>query len=387
MNNDYYTEANGEQYPLDRADVEGLLLEAGGTDKLNLSKRNLRGIDFSNFDLTRADLSGADLSGADLSGANLFWVNLLGANLQGANLKGTNLGRAQLSKADLSGADLSGTNLSRTYLSGVSLREANLREANLSRTQLSEVDLSAADLSGAILNGTDLSGADLSGADLRGADLRGADLNRTRLNGAYVSGGDIPVQLVRQLRERGVLGLDDGGAGLAVSSPVVHIRISEEPLTVYNVTRTFAFLSDFAIKCWLIAKNRFADLKEYAQTRDGRFAEEAHLAIIKIGYDPHFNMHWKVDISTPNVAEALVTAFDRIKRIQRSQEKTHETQHPTQKDDYEGVMAQAERGKREIEIATEVIAILQPTIDERTRAILVQMILPDLLQYYRSNGL
>ena len=380
MNNGINIKANGEDHSLNREDVEGLLLEAGSTDKLNLSNRNLRGIDFSNFDLTRANLSGANLSGANLSGANLLWVNLLGANLQGANLREANLSRTQLSRANLSLVDLSGTNLSTTYLSRVLLREANLSGANLSRTHLSEVNLSGANLSGAILNGADLSGADLSGADL----------NRAQLNGAYMRGEGIPEHLKRQLRERGVKVLDDGEVGVAVSSPFVHIRITEEPLTVYNVTTAFSFLTEFAIKCWLIAKHRFGDLKEYTQIHDGRFAEEAHLVIRKIAFGPHFNMDWKVDTNTPNVAKALIAAFDGINQVRKrleNQEEQQEIQNTAQKDDYGNRLALLEREQRELEIAAEVIAILQPTADEETSAILIQMILPDLLQFYKSKGL
>lgn len=389
MNSDLRIEMRREDHPLTRKDIELLLLEVEGTDKLNLSNQNLSGIDFSNFDLTRANLCEANLRGANMRKANLLWTNLFGANLRGADLRGTNLSRTQLSQANLSEVDLGGTDLSRTYLSGVILREANLSEANLSRTHLSGVNLSGANLNGAVLNGTDLSGADLSKSVLSGADLSGADLTRANLNGAYVKGAYLSKHLKEQLRDRGVIGLDDVEVQAVSNSPTVRVRIIEEPLTVSNVRTIFSFLTDFSVKCWLIAKHRFADLIKYTQTHDERFAEEAQLAITKIVYTPHFTMDWKVDKSTPSVVKALVAAFDGIVQIQKRLEKVDfENQaERQQKDDYSNQIGLLEREKQELEIVSEVVTTLQPAVDQGTRAMLVQMILPNLLQFYKGKGL
>ena len=47
MNADMRTETGREDRPLTRADVERLLREAGSPDKLELSSRNLEGIDLT----------------------------------------------------------------------------------------------------------------------------------------------------------------------------------------------------------------------------------------------------------------------------------------------------------------------------------------------------
>jgi len=62
MNIDTQRQTDKEDKPLTRADVERLLDEAGSSDKLNLSGRNLNRIDLTNFNLAGASLSGADLS-------------------------------------------------------------------------------------------------------------------------------------------------------------------------------------------------------------------------------------------------------------------------------------------------------------------------------------
>jgi uncharacterized protein YjbI with pentapeptide repeats len=64
-----------------REDVGTLLLEAGTSDRLNLSSRNLKGIDLAGWDLTGADLHGVDFTEARLCGAILTGANLVGAKL------------------------------------------------------------------------------------------------------------------------------------------------------------------------------------------------------------------------------------------------------------------------------------------------------------------
>jgi hypothetical protein len=48
----------------------------------------------------------------------------------------------------------------------------------------------------------------------------------------------------------------------------IRIRILEEPLTAQNLTTIFSALTELYTKCWLISKNRFADLSNYTLTHD-----------------------------------------------------------------------------------------------------------------------
>ena len=184
-----------------------LLKTRTGTEYINLSNTDFRGIDFhnvniSNVNLTRANLSHADLSGQDitrtiLTGADLSNANLAGVDLSGKDLTGTRLVGVDLSGKDLShtiliGADLSNTDLSNAILTNTNLENASLENANLLNTNLDSTNLSNADLrntilvdanlSNAILTGADLTNAVVTGAILTGANLENAVLTNTILN-------------------------------------------------------------------------------------------------------------------------------------------------------------------------------------------------------------
>jgi uncharacterized protein YjbI with pentapeptide repeats len=154
--------------PLTRADVELLLSNVEGPDKLDLSFHQLQ---FS--DLSYMDLQGANLRGADLQGANLRGTNLCDAHLQGANL---------------GNADLDGANLSHAHLGETEANRVNLRQANLSYAMLRELDLRGFDLSELDMHNADLYGTDLRDAILRGSDLRGAELSTALLHGPELLG-------------------------------------------------------------------------------------------------------------------------------------------------------------------------------------------------------
>jgi len=84
-----------------------------------------------------------------------------------------------------------------------------------------------------------------------------------------------------------------------VLQTTIRIRITEDPLTAQNLVTIISALTELYTKCWLIAKGRFADLIEYTQTGNTRFAQEAHLVITRVVYNSPFNMDWKVDLSAP----------------------------------------------------------------------------------------
>lgn len=142
----------------------------------NLSKLDLRHINFKYAILRRTNLTSAnlsfcnferaDLSGAKLDTANLLGVKMLCANLEGASMLACNFEDPAGSRANMEGANMKHVNLEGSHMAGVNLRVATLKNANLQNC----------DLRGAVLAGADLENCDLSGCDLQEANLRGANL-------------------------------------------------------------------------------------------------------------------------------------------------------------------------------------------------------------------
>ncbi|XP_076469603.1 LOW QUALITY PROTEIN: BTB/POZ domain-containing protein KCTD9-like [Babylonia areolata] len=142
----------------------------------NLSKLDLRYINFKYAILRKANLSGANLSycnferadlcSATLDSANLLGVKVLCANMEGASMRGCNFEDPAGSRANMEGALMKNVDLEGSHMAGVNLRVATLKNANLQNC----------DLRGAVLAGADLENCDLSGCDLQEANLRGANL-------------------------------------------------------------------------------------------------------------------------------------------------------------------------------------------------------------------
>jgi Pentapeptide repeats (8 copies) len=351
--------------PLTRTDVERLLREAGGPDRLDLSDR----------DLVRIDLAHFNLQGTNLSRTNLREANLSGANLWGADLSGANLSGAFLSRTDLGFVDLSYANLSGAVLNGASLFSANLSYANLSRANLSE---------------TSLTGADFTGVDLTETDLSGAN------------------------------GLNEPKEATEESTPAFRIRITEEPLTPHNLTSIISAITELSTKCWLVVNRRFAELIEYTLTGEVRFVEEAHLIITNITFNSPFDASFKIDLSASNLAEAIGTAIDGVRQTKQrlekaeleNKEKAQEIEYAKQKADQENKAALLEQERQALtiererleilekrlevqkkgieyalEIATKTVTVLHPVADEQTKAMIIRALLPNILQLQNGKGL
>ena len=142
----------------------------------NLSKLDMRHVNFKYAVLHDANLSlanlsfcnfeRADLSGVRMDGANLLGVKMLCANLERASMRGCNFEDPAGSHANMEGANMKQVDLEGSHMAGVNLRVATLKNANLQNC----------DLRGAVLAGADLENCDLSGCDLQEANLRGANL-------------------------------------------------------------------------------------------------------------------------------------------------------------------------------------------------------------------
>ena len=145
----------------------------------DLTKLDLRYVNFKYAILREADLSGANLSYCNFERADLSHARLDNAILSGAKLLCVNLEHASLRKCNLadpagSRTNLEGANLKHVDLEGSHMASVNLRVATLKNANLQNCDLRSAVLAGADLENCDLSGCDLHEANLRGANLKGA---------------------------------------------------------------------------------------------------------------------------------------------------------------------------------------------------------------------
>jgi uncharacterized protein YjbI with pentapeptide repeats len=164
--------------PRARADgarlVKSALLQAS---EARLRKAVLTEARFNTIDLQRADCTGADLTGAQG-----YQVNAVEAIFARARLTLADLHEGKLAGADFTGADLSRADLRQADLAKAKLAKANLRGADLSKASLAGADLTRADL-----RETTLVEADLTGATLAGADFTGANVVSVKLDGADTS--------------------------------------------------------------------------------------------------------------------------------------------------------------------------------------------------------
>jgi len=175
---------------------EGINLRGAKLQETNLGSAALRGADLRFADLHGAylgyaKLQEADLGYADLQGAYLFYAKLQGAELGGVNLQGAYLRDAKLQGANLRFADLQEADLWDADLQGANLRDAKLQGANLRFADLQKADLWDASLQGVDLGGANLQGAYLTDAKLQGANLRFADLQEANLRDAKLQGADL----------------------------------------------------------------------------------------------------------------------------------------------------------------------------------------------------
>uniref|UniRef100_A0A182IT59 BTB domain-containing protein n=1 Tax=Anopheles atroparvus TaxID=41427 RepID=A0A182IT59_ANOAO len=148
---------------------------------MNLSKLDLRSINFKYACLKNCNLSNADLSYCCLERADLRNVNLDGARLHNVQARGADLQNASMKQCDFvdpngrhsnfEGTNLKGANLEGSMMEGVVLRVSNMKNANLRSCIMSQADISGADL-----EGCDLTGSNLHNTNLRGANLKDAKL-------------------------------------------------------------------------------------------------------------------------------------------------------------------------------------------------------------------
>lgn len=113
-----------------------------------LSTGNCQSCDLSDIDLSNRNLKGLDVSGSDLSDAILRNCNLNEGNFQNSNLT-----RAKLENTTIENASFDRANLSWTRFDLAKLKNSSFYKANMKETNLSGADLRNTSLKGSIFIG------------------------------------------------------------------------------------------------------------------------------------------------------------------------------------------------------------------------------------------
>jgi len=177
-------QASLDSIPLTRRDVVNALITTPHSHDLRFQGVNLAGADLSRLDLRNINFKYSNLQGCKLIGANLAFCCLERADMSHANLEGAILQGVKMLCANLEGANLKSCNLEDPVGTRANMEGVNLKGANLEGSQMAAVNLRVATLKNANLQNCDLRGAVLAGADLENCDLSGSDLHEANLRGA-----------------------------------------------------------------------------------------------------------------------------------------------------------------------------------------------------------
>lgn len=416
MSRETFETSRSAQRPLRRADVVAMISQVTDASALDLRYRDMAGIDLSRMDLRQADLCGADLNRADLSDANLSGADLTAATLTGSTLTGANATAATLTMADMSQANLTGATLT-----GASLNGAILTKANLTRAMLT-----VADLSGATLAGANLTEATLTDAILTEASLSGANLTGANLNGANLSGTDLTGAIIGPPGSR----WEDHGVRSATSvvpnqeGSRICVLLTEDPLTATSLSMLATALADLHATCWLMLSRRLGDLARFACTHDQQLLREANLAMTVVSQPRGVEV--SVDPGEGPLRAAITHALEAIAHPEAQQERASLARRGSNEELQLKVLradlaakhgrdaavppggpgatvsanrvavehAQAELERTCLEIArkqdelrlqavragTEMVYLLHPTASADMRAMLVEVLMPTLVQ-------
>ena len=174
--------------PITRAEFVRLLLATPTTASLRCQGISLEGVDLSRLDLRCINFKMACLRGAKLEGADLSHCSLQMADLRHANLDGATLRGVKMLRVSLQGTSLQDCDFEDPAGSCASLEGANLRGAVFDGSRMAGCNFRVACMKGASLKGCNLRGAILAGTDLENCDLSGCDLTEANLRGANVIG-------------------------------------------------------------------------------------------------------------------------------------------------------------------------------------------------------
>jgi uncharacterized protein YjbI with pentapeptide repeats len=159
-----------------RAKVLARLAAGESFDDQDLSRGDLRDLDFHGRSLIRCNLRGSTLTGCNFDGARLEGAQLGEADLTGASLVGAELARADLSKATVARARFDRARLTDAKLASAEGKGASFHGATGQRTSFAR-----GSWDGAVFDAIDIVGADFTGARLDGASFRAAAIHDVRL--------------------------------------------------------------------------------------------------------------------------------------------------------------------------------------------------------------
>lgn len=176
---------------------------------------------FNQGDLTRLlggdnNMQNADLSGigaGELTRRDLKSVDFTGADFRNCRLYGYQFDGSKLNAAKFDDASFKGSHFRLAKFNGASLRNADLSNAPCGGADFSNADLSGAKMAGSPLQTckffqAKLKGADLSSAMFFRADLTGADLTNATLTNADFEGAKVAVSWKRYLQDQNVRNFD-----------------------------------------------------------------------------------------------------------------------------------------------------------------------------------
>ncbi|XP_076249793.1 BTB/POZ domain-containing protein KCTD9 isoform X2 [Calliopsis andreniformis] len=169
---------------LTRKDVLKAIMSTSTTSELRFQGVNFIGADLSKLDLRNINFKYAVMRGCSLEGANLSGCCFERADLSYANLQSAQLVCVKMSCANLAAANLRSCNFEDPSGLPANMEGVNLKGANLEGSNMAAVNLRVATLKNAILRNCDLRSAVLAGADLECCNLSGSDLHEANLRGA-----------------------------------------------------------------------------------------------------------------------------------------------------------------------------------------------------------
>lgn len=197
----------------------------------------------------------------------------------------------------------------------------------------------------------------------------------------------------------------------------VPLLIDTKNLTPHTLALVCTALTELTTKLWLVAQHRFADLIEYTQTRDVRFANEAGSTIT---YNSPFSFGLQLDRLVPGFSESVMTIVDGLsqrkakaeklqidnqaaaQKIKEAEEALKQQQDLVQLDreklrlenqkEQQTVAEQRLESRRKqfeytIEFAGKAVDIVYPNADPEMRPIIIQTIVNNILQLDSVEGL
>jgi transcriptional regulator with XRE-family HTH domain len=175
----------------------------------------------------------------------------------------------------------------------------------------------------------------------------------------------------------------------------LQVRIVQRLPAAQDFTTIISALTRLHTQFWLIQQSSLADLIEFAQTQDRRFFEKANLIIENLASNSPALITFLTDPGTVTTAVAsgvtLALALNKvIDAITQAWNKIVDAKIETRKKEAEQRNKEAEERRKQVEEAvatlTKVIDELRPGADLQTRAMMLQVILPDYVECLNGKG-